>query len=278
MYNEINNILGTSYTSDDEIDWIDVSSQYPLTEDFIRTYKDYVNWFYILRYQKLSEPFITEVLNEGYLEPYGEVLSTYQRLSTGFIKEHKDFLSDTWWRRNLPKLSYDEVIQDLEGTTGYYWWPEMPIPIEAKDYAFNHIDKESNLSAYTVALTYWKNNYVAQHTPQQTKEILESFGYECYGDYFIAYKGIKANRYPKFNFSRQYNVGETYEDACYVGPGLYGPGICVSTREEAERYCNELIIRCEVRYEDVGAVLKDGLFMRCFKIKVLSDVGTTPPV
>lgn len=268
MYNEINSILGTSYTSDEDIDWKDVSSLYPLTEEFIRTYKDNVHWRTILRYQKLSVPFLTENIDK--LRPYGYELSTYQRLTPEFIAANKSFLKKIMWTRNQPRQTYDDVIFMLDNIDGghFEYLAGMAIPTEAAEYM---LAKDSG-EWLTICQSGWLDNYVAQHTPQQTKAILESYGYECYGDYFIAYKGIKANRYPKFNFSRQYNVGETYEDACYVGPGLYGPGICVSTIQEAGRYCDELIIKCEVRYEDVGAVLKDGLFMRCFKIKVLSDM------
>jgi len=40
--------------------WIEISKYQYLTEDFIREFKDKVDWWYISYYQELSEPFIRE--------------------------------------------------------------------------------------------------------------------------------------------------------------------------------------------------------------------------
>ena len=46
------------------VDWNYISSQYILSENFIREFKDEVNWYYISPYQKLSENFIREFKDE----------------------------------------------------------------------------------------------------------------------------------------------------------------------------------------------------------------------
>ena len=43
-----------------EIVWSWVSSDFELSEDFIREFKDYVDWNNIFAYQKLSKEFIIE--------------------------------------------------------------------------------------------------------------------------------------------------------------------------------------------------------------------------
>jgi hypothetical protein len=57
-----------------------------LSKDFIREFKDKVDWYYISRHQKLSEDFIREFKDKIDWEN----ISEYQKLSEGFIREFKD--------------------------------------------------------------------------------------------------------------------------------------------------------------------------------------------
>ena len=57
-----NKELNTNYKSFDAVDWYDISSNHPLSEDFIREFADKVNWKRnIPRTQKLSEKFIFSI-------------------------------------------------------------------------------------------------------------------------------------------------------------------------------------------------------------------------
>ena len=97
--------------------------------------------------------------------------------------------------------------------------------------------------------------------------------YECHEDYFIAYKGIRADRYSKYNFLYQYLKGHTYETWCDCSAEDCSFGFSAWTKEEASAYCNELVVRVKVRYEDVGRVVHDvvlgGGKIRCFKMEIL---------
>ena len=93
--------------------------------------------------------------------------------------------------------------------------------------------------------------------------------YECHDDYFIAYKGIRADRYSAYNFQYQYHKGETYETWCDCSPNENGFGFSAWTEKKAREYCHELVVRVKVRYEDVGRVVHDGGKIRCFKIEIL---------
>ena len=93
--------------------------------------------------------------------------------------------------------------------------------------------------------------------------------YECHDDYFIAYKGIRRDRYSNFNFQYQYLKGETYETWCDCSADESSFGFSAWTEKGARLYCNELVVRVKVRYEDVGRVVHNGGKIRCFKMEVL---------
>ena len=104
---------------------------------------------------------------------------------------------------------------------------------------------------------------------EKKKAVMDTGLYECHKDYFIAYKGIRANRYSRYNFQYQYLKGETYETWCDCSAEECGFGFSVWTKERARDYCDELVVRVKVRYEDVGRVVHDGGKIRCFKMEIL---------
>ena len=104
---------------------------------------------------------------------------------------------------------------------------------------------------------------------EKKKAVMDTGLYECHKDYFIAYKGIRANRYSRYNFQYQYLKGETYETWCDCSAEECGFGFSAWTKERARDYCDELVVRVKVRYEDVGRVVHDGGKIRCFKMEIL---------
>ena len=104
---------------------------------------------------------------------------------------------------------------------------------------------------------------------EKKKAVVDTGLYECHEDYFIAYKGIRSDRYSKYNFQYQYLKGEIYETWCDCSAEENSFGFSAWTESEAKRYCNELVVRVKVRYEDVGRVVHDGGKIRCFKVEVL---------
>ena len=70
-----------------DFDWNDYKfySNNILSEDFIREFKDKVDWSAICRYQKLSEEFIEEFQDKLYWKH----ISGYQELSVEFIKKFR---------------------------------------------------------------------------------------------------------------------------------------------------------------------------------------------
>ena len=106
-------------------------------------------------------------------------------------------------------------------------------------------------------------------TEEKKKAVMDTGLYECHDDYFIAYKGVRGDRYSAYNFQYQYLKGHTYETWCDCSDNENGFGFSAWTETMARAYCNELIVRVKVRYEDVGRVVHNGGKIRCFKIEIL---------
>jgi hypothetical protein len=65
--------------------WYNLSSNYELSEEFIRKYKEKVYWYYIFTRQKLSVSFIIEFQYEA--KVHLDYICICQKLSAKFIKE-----------------------------------------------------------------------------------------------------------------------------------------------------------------------------------------------
>ena len=66
-----------------------------------------------------------------------------------------------------------------------------------------------------------------------------------------------------------YEKGGTYESWCDCSDDENSFGLSVWDKPNAREYCDELVVRVKVNYEDVGRVVHNGGKIRCFKIEVL---------
>ena len=233
--------------------WTHISLYQKLSETFISKYKNYVNWHYISEYQKLSENFVSkhkdlvdwyrisahQKLSETFISKYKDLvdwycISKYQKLSEGFIAEHKDLVN--WY--NISE--YQKLSKKF-------------------------ISKYKN---YLIMFSV-NDNWLNKSTKFKKKEVVDTGKYECHEDYFIAYKGIRSDRYSKYNFQYQYMPGETYECFSDGSNDKASFGLSVWTKEKATEYCDELVVRCKIYYEDVTRVVHDDNKIRCSKITIL---------
>ena len=250
---EFNKLLGTDYKALGNVDWQYISHHHHLSDDFIREFKDKVDWDYISRYQKLSEDFIREfqdVINWGYV-------SAYQKLSEPFIREFQDKV-DWSWVSEYQKLSED-FIREFQDKV--YW---------------ACISKYQNLSGPFIREFQDKvdaklvvDNWLYKDAAFKKEQVEKTGLYECHDDYFIGYKGIRSDRYSNYNFQYRYEKGGVYESWCDCSDNEDSFGLSVWTEEKAREYCDELVVKVKVRYDDVGRVVHDGGKVRCFKIEVL---------
>ena len=225
----INKELNTNYASLDEVDWYGISKDKKLSESFIREFQDEVDWYCISLYQKLSENFIREFKDKV----DWIYISRYQKLSEYFIREFQNEV-------NWDCISYYQKLSD-------------DFIDEFQDY-LKDVKEESWL--------YKDKDFLKQ-------QIIDSGLYECHDDYFIAYKAIRSNRYSRYNFQYQYLPGETYEAHCDYTDNENSFGLSVWTEEDAKEYCNKLVIKVKVNYEDVGRLVHNNGKIRVRKLTVL---------
>ena len=266
-----NEILGTNYrnwralsrhnglTEDfirefaNEVDWCWISTYQNLSEDFIREFADKVDVFYISRYQYLSEGFIREFAHK--VDWF--CISKYQHLSEGFIREFKDKVD--WFCISKYQYLSEDFIREFKDRVNWYFISEC-----------QHLSKEFiDEFKYLLNENVIADSWHYKSTEEKKKAVMDTGLYECHEDYFIAYKGIRADRYSKFNFHYQYLKGHTYETWCDCSDDEYSFGFSAWTEKGARNYCDELIVRVKIRYEDVGRVVHNGGKIRCFKIEIL---------
>ena len=243
-----NEILGANYQS-----WLSLSTHKGLTEDFIREFQDKMNWYWISEYQHLSEDFIREF---AYKVDW-ENISAYQHLSEDFIREFKYWVN--WYSISMYQHLSEGFIREIKDMV--YWNTVSTYQRLSKEFIEEFKDK-----------IYMDKVGDSWHykSVEEKKKAVESIGlYECHEDYFIAYKGIRRDRYSNYNFQYQYLKGHTYETWCDCSDNEDSFGFSAWTEDEARDYCNELIVRVKVRYEDVGRVVHKGGKIRCFKLEVL---------
>ena len=227
----VNELLGTNYQGViNGDDWMRISARQKLSEDFIREFEDNVDWGCISANQKLSENFIREFQDKvNWL-----CISAQQKLSEAFIREFQDKV-DWDWISIYQKLSND-FIEEFKNRLG---------------------------------LNELKDSWHYKTTEEKKQAVLATGLYECHDTYFLAYKGIRSDRYSKFNFQYKYEKGGTYESWCNCSDDENSFGLSVWDEPMARAYCRELVVRVKVNYEDVGRVVHNGGKIRCFKLEVL---------
>ena len=149
--------------------------------------------------------------NKDQVDWYG--ISKYQKLSADFIREFKDRVD---WRciSEHQKLSEDFIKE---------FCSELFMrSIENSWHYISDADKKAAVQSTDL--------------------------YECHEDYFIAYKGIRSDRYSSFNFQYQYLPGETYEIHADHSDTENSFGFSVWNEENARNYRSEKIVTCKVYY------------------------------
>ena len=256
--------------------WEDISECQKLSELFIREYQDKVDWYWISEYQKLSELFIREFQDKV----NWSCISEYQKLSELFIREFQDKV-DWCWISMCQKLSESFIreFQDKVNWAGISSHQKLSEPFirEFQDKVYWwYISKHQKLSNEFIEefkdrldLNMIKRSWYHKTTDEKKQAVMDTGLYECHDTYFIAYKGIRSDRYSNFNFQYKYEKGEHYESWCDCSNDEASCGLSVWDEPNEREYCEGLVVRVKVNYEDVGRVVHNGGKIRCFKIEIL---------
>ena len=161
-------------------------------------------------------------------------ISIYQKLTESFIEKYKDNVNWT----------YISIYQKL---TEYF------------------------IEKYNLKIS--ENNWYYKDQDERLEIIKSSNLYVIEGDYIIAYKGIRKDRYSKYNFQYKYDIGETYE--CHANFNIDHEnsfGLSAWTLDEAKEYCNELIIKVKIHKSNIASIVHKGHKLRCDKFTVMENV------
>ena len=131
------------------------------------------NWYNISKYQKLSEQFISDNSDKV----YWDCISKYQKLSEQLIDKYSDKVN--WY--NISK--YQKL---------------------SEEFINKHSDKLNK--------KLLEDNWNYKDSEYKKSQVVATGLYECYDDHFIAYKGIRSDRYSKYNFQYQYLANNEYEE------------------------------------------------------------------
>ena len=258
----------------DNVDWDNISIFQKLSENFINQYSNMVNWCFICKYQKLSESFIEKYadevdwlyvsihqqLSENFINKYSDMvdwenISIYQKLSETFIEKYAGEVD--WWTVSIYQQLSENFIRKYKN--------KLNLCVIARHQMIS-LEFAEELSIVYVFLLH--NNCLK--SVSYWKEAVKATSlYECHEDYFYAYKGIRSDRYSKKNFQYRYLLGKTYECFSDYSDAQNSFGLSAWTKKDAERYCDELVIKVKIYYEDVTAVVHDGGKIRCKKMTVL---------
>jgi hypothetical protein len=281
----------------DEVIWIYISKYQKLSENFIREFKDKINWGNISIYQKLSEGFIREFedkvdwrwismyqkLSEGFIREFKDkikwkCISKYQKLSENFIREFKDKV--IWINiSQYQKLSEVFIREFIDKVSWYYISKYQKLSEnfirEFKDKVnWGYISEYQKLSEDFIRefkLKINPDNWLYKDKGFKLKKIKETGLYEFFdADHILAYKGIRSDRYSKYNFQYRYLTGETYECHCDYTDDENSFGLSAWTEEKARKHCNELVIKVKINVSDIGRIVHDGGKLRYSKFTVIN--------
>jgi hypothetical protein len=212
-----------------------------------------VDWYYISKCQNLSETFIhkhKDLVDWDYI-------SKYQNLSESFIEEHKDLV---YWIciSKYQKLSESFIEEHKDLVSWKYISQHQKL-------------SESFRVKHNISIS--SSNWMYVDPDERLEKVRKSGLYEIEGDYILAFKGIRSDRYSAFNFQYRYFVGGTYEShADFNIDEENSFGLSAWTLEEARNYCNQLVIKVKIHKNDLAALVHHGNKIRCTKFTVLEDV------
>ena len=256
----------------DDDDWWDISRCQKLSESFIEKHADRVCWYYICSYQKLSEKFI-----ERHADKMSWCcISSYQKLSEKFIERHADKVN--WYSISVFQKLSESFIERHADKMDWLDISEKQKLSEA--FIEKHFDKVrwSNIQRYQKLSENFRekhniktprDNWLYKSTVFKKKAVQSTGLYECHKDYFIAYKGIRSDRYSKYNFQYKYEKGGVYESTADFTAEENSFGLSAWTEDKARDYCDELVVRVKIYYKDVARVVHDGGKIRATRIEVL---------
>jgi hypothetical protein len=277
MINRIEELCEVLNITADKVNWVYISANQKLSEDFIEKHADKVYWGYISAYQKLSESFIETHADKVY---WGYI-SRFQKLSEEFIEKHADKLD--WGNISIYQKLSEEFID--KHADKLYWYnisvyqklSEEFIDKHADKVDWNRISEYQKLSESFIKkhdLTIPVDSWLYRDYDFKLDYIKTNTDYEIDGDYVIAYKSCRSDGYSNFNFQYHYSVGNTYEShADFNSDNENSFGLSAWTKEGALEYCNQKLFKVKIHINDIACLVHDNKKIRCTKLTIIDEVN-----
>lgn len=230
-----------------------------LSESFILKYFKRLNKTNLARYQVLTDKVLAKCAKYISDSDFWYFVSEFQRLSEKNIHKYIDklsllkitkfqTLSENFIRKNIKILNSDSLEKYQ------YYSDAFADELGLNKSILFHAKDKANIN-------------------RLKRKLIRTGKYECHKDGFIAYKAIRYNRYSFFNFRYKYLKDNVFESNCDCTNNECSFGLNVGTYDFAKSYLgndiNGVIVKCKVKYEDVGAMVHNNEKVRCFKITVL---------
>jgi hypothetical protein len=262
----------------DKVSWYYISKYQKLSENFIREFKDKVNWCYISLYQKLSEDFIREFKDKvDWIN-----ISLYQKLSEDFIREFKDKVS--WYYISEYQTLSEDFIREFKDKVDWFYISVHQTLSE--DFIREFKDKVNwyFISEYqTLSPEFRKefkikvpeNNWLYTSKKEKLKYIKDKTNYKIIdNNYIIAYKSVRNDYSSIFNRQYIYKVGKTYHSHCDCNLNNENSfGLSAWTKEKAlEYYSKGKLLKVKIPIEKIGAIVHNNNKIRTFELTVLEEI------
>ena len=251
-YRELYNIFVEEVFAQDGMVDEDALYEQSIEEKAIEEFKDKVDWGYISIYQKLSEDFIREF---KYKVDW-DYISEYQKLSQDFIREFKDKVD--WGYISVNQKLSEDFIREFKN--------------KVNRYCISKYQKLSEDFIREFKLKIDKDNWLYKNEEFKKEQIVKSKKYECFKNYFYAYKGVRSDRFSNFNFQYKYLDNKTYESNADFTDEENSFGLSCWTFKEAKNYCNQCILKVKVYYKDVARIIHSNNKIRVTKLKIIGEV------
>jgi len=287
----------------EKVDWLEISSNQNLSEQFIEKFQEKVDWWGISCNQNLSEQFIEKFkdkvywrwisygqkLSEQFIEKFQEKvdwewISHDQKLSEQFIEKFQD---KVYWSRisKNQKLS-EQFIKKFKDKVDWCWISRYQKLSEQFIEKFKNKVYWEEIGQYQkLSKKFAKKHKIILPTKtnmfyfnsEQKLEILnsgEGNPYEMEGEYIIAYKSTRENGYSAFNFQYKYEVGNTYESHANGNLDEENSfGLSAWTKEGALKHkSNGELYKVKLHIDDVVAIVHEKKKLRCTKIEIVEKI------
>ena len=214
----------------DKVDWRWISYNQTLSETFIREFKEQVYWEWISIYQSLSEPFIKEHAEQV----HWDWISKYQSLSEAFIREHAEQVH--WGCISRYQSLSEEFIKEFDLTAPEHSW-----------------------------------RYASDE--EKKKAITKSGLYEVKGGWVYGWKSVDSHLRSVFKPAFRYEVGKTYESSCDFNCDEENSfGLSMWSKAGAESFHQGRMLRVRARLSEVGAMVHEKHKLRCVNIEVIEEI------